>query len=154
MFLLYLFHLIHFSLLAYCSVLSVHGLPVICVLTSEYFVMFSGYVFITNMVAKIFCPDKQIANRLTSSQVPEYEKRQWATKIDIFFYQIWCPEKVDNLQKFCCWRNKIFAGILIFLVFSNSGIEYLWQREISACKLTVPIKVVPVRNDHYYSPIY
>ena len=24
------------------------------------FVMFSAYVFITNVVAKIFCPDKQI----------------------------------------------------------------------------------------------
>ena len=40
-------------------------------LTSEYFVMFSAYVFITNMVANIFRPD-----RLTSSQVPAYEKRQ------------------------------------------------------------------------------
>ena len=31
-----------------------------CLLTSEYFVMFSAYVFMTNMVAKIFSPDKQI----------------------------------------------------------------------------------------------
>ena len=31
-----------------------------CLLTSEYFVMSSAYVFMTNMVAKIFSPDKQI----------------------------------------------------------------------------------------------
>ena len=72
MFLLYLFHLIHSSLLAYCSVLSVHSLSVSW-LQSRYFVMFSAYVFITNMVAKIFVP----TNRLTSSQVPANEKRQY-----------------------------------------------------------------------------
>ena len=75
----------------------------------------------------------------------------WATKIDIFFYQIWCPEKVDSLQKFCSRRNKLFAGISIFLVLSD--IQYLWQGEISAFKVIVPIKVVPVKNDHYYSLI-
>ena len=41
----------------------------------------------------------------------------WAMKIDIFFNQIWCPEKMDNLEKFCSRRNKILAGILMFLVF-------------------------------------
>ena len=76
----------------------------------------------------------------------------WATKIDFFFYQIWCPEKVDNLQKFCSRRNKIFADMLIFLVFSKSGIHYLCQGEISACK--VLIKGVPVKNDHYFLRIY
>ena len=70
MFLLYLFHLIHSSLVAYCSVLFLHGLSVICFLTSEYFVMFLAYVFLTNTVAKIFVP----TNRLTSSQVPAHEK--------------------------------------------------------------------------------
>ena len=57
MFLLYLFHLIHSFLLAYCSVLSVHGLSVSWL--QRYFVMLSAYVFITNIVAKTFCPDKQ-----------------------------------------------------------------------------------------------
>ena len=32
----------------------------VCLLISECFVMFIAYVFIINMVAKIFCPDKQI----------------------------------------------------------------------------------------------
>ena len=79
----------------------------------------------------------------------------WATEINIFFYQIWCPEKVDNLQKFYSWRNKIFASMLIFIVFSKSGIQYLWQGEISASNVLVPINVVPVKNDYYYySHIY
>ena len=69
-------------------------------------------------------------------------------KIDIFFYQVWYQEKVDNFQNFCSQCNKIFDGILIFLVVSNSGIQHLWQGEISACKVLVPIKVVPVKNDH------
>ena len=61
MFRLYLFQLIHSSLLACCSVLSVHGLLSVCLLTSEYFVTYVfGVVFITNMVTKMFCPDKQI----------------------------------------------------------------------------------------------
>ena len=46
--LLYLFHLTQCSLLALAQFL-----------TSEYFAMFSADVFITNMLAKIFCPDKQ-----------------------------------------------------------------------------------------------
>ena len=33
---------------------------ILYLLTSEYSVRFSAYVFITNMVAKIFCLDKQI----------------------------------------------------------------------------------------------
>ena len=73
----------------------------------------------------------------------------WATKINVFFYQMWPAEKVDNFQKFCSRHNKIFSDILIFLVFSKSGIQYLWQGEISACKVLVPIKVVPVKNNHY-----
>ena len=69
-----------------------------------------------------------------------------------YFYQVWCWEKGDNLQKFCSWRNKIIAGVLIFLVFSKSGIQYLLQEKISACKVLVPIKVVPVKNDHFLHP--
>ena len=56
---------------------------------------------------------------------------------------------MDNLKKFWSWRSKIFVGILIFLVFSKSGIQCLWQGEISACKVLVPIKVVPVKNDYF-----
>ena len=58
---------------------------------------------------------------------------------------------MDNLQKFCARRNKFFASILILLVISKSGIQYLRQGKVSACKVLVPIKVVPVKNDHYYS---
>ena len=73
----------------------------------------------------------------------------WATKLDIvYFYQVWCWEKVDNLQKFCSRHNNIFVGILIFLVLSKSGIQYLWQGEISAYKVLVSIKVVPVKDDY------
>ena len=68
------------------------------------------------------------------------------------FYQVWYREKVDNLQKFRSRRNKIFVGILFFLVFSKSGIQYLWQGEISVCKVLVPIKVVQVKNDYFLHP--
>ena len=30
----------------------------------------------------------------------------------------------------------------------KSGIQYLWQGEMGVCKVMVPIKVVPVKNDH------
>ena len=70
----------------------------------------------------------------------------------LYFYQVWCWEKVDNLQKFRSRRNKVFVGILIFLVFSELGIQYLWQGEISVCKVLVPIKVVPVKNDYFLHP--
>ena len=59
---------------------------------------------------------------------------------------------MDNLQKFCSRRNKVFAVFLIFLVFFKSGVQYLWQREISACKVLMPIKIVPVKNDHFLNP--
>ena len=74
----------------------------------------------------------------------------WAKKIDIVFYQVWFWEKVDNLQKFRSRRNKMFVGILIFLVFSESDIQYLC--EISVCKVLVTIKVVPVKNDYFFYP--
>ena len=74
----------------------------------------------------------------------------WAKKIDIVFYQVWFWEKVDNLQKFRSRRNKMFVGILIFLVFSESDIQYLC--EISVCKVLVTIKVVPVKNDYFLHP--
>ena len=57
--------------------------------------------------------------------------------------------KVDSLQKFCSLRNKIFVFILIFLAFSKSSIQYLWQGEISICKVLVLIKVVPGKNDYF-----
>ena len=79
MLLLYLYDLIHSSLLAYCSVLSVH---ILCLSPdfrlSESFLMFSAYVFITNMVVKTFVP----TNRLTSLQIPAYKKRQLAMTPD------------------------------------------------------------------------
>ena len=56
------------------------------------------------------------------------------------------------MLKFRSWRNKIFLGILIFLVFlvfSKSGIQYLWYGEISVSKVPVPIKVVPAKNDYF-----
>ena len=59
---------------------------------------------------------------------------------------------MDNLQKFRSRRNEIFVGILFFLVFSKSDIQYLWQGEISVCKVIVPIKVVPVKNDYFLHP--
>ena len=68
------------------------------------------------------------------------------------FYQVWYREKVDNLQKFRRRRNKIFVIIFFFLVFSKSDIQYLWQGEISVCKVLVPIKLVPVKNDYFLHP--
>ena len=46
----------------------------------------------------------------------------------------------------------MFEGILMFLVFSESDIKYLWQGEISVFKVLVPIKVVPVKNDYFLQP--
>ena len=57
--------------------------------------------------------------------------------------------KVDSLQKFRSRRDKMLVCILIFLVFSKSGIQYLWQGEISICKVVVLIKVVPGKNDYF-----
>ena len=73
------------------------------------------------------------------------------TKTDIvLFLSNLMLGKVDRLQKFCSLRNKIFVRILIFLVFfSKSGIQYLWQGEISICKVLVLIKVVPGKNDYF-----
>ena len=56
---------------------------------------------------------------------------------------------MDNLQKICSLRNKTFAGIIIFLVFSKPDIKYFRQGEISACKALVPIKVGLGKNDHF-----
>ena len=61
-------------------------------------------------------------------------------------------QKVDNLQKFRARCNKNFMDILIFLVFSESGIQYLWQRDINVCKVLMPIKVVLVKNDYFLQP--
>ena len=36
-------------------------------------------------------------------------------------------------------------NIFLSNFFSKSGIQYLWQGEISVCKVLVPIKVVPER---------
>ena len=36
--------------------------------------------------------------------------------------------------------------------FVKSGIQYLWQGKISACTVLLPIKVVPVKNDHFIHP--
>ena len=49
------------------------------------------------------------------------------------------------MQKFRSRRNKNYVSMLIFLVFSESGIQYLWQGEINAWKVLVPIKVVSVK---------
>ena len=58
-----------------------------------------------------------------------------------------------KLQKCHSWHNKVFMGIVISLVFfSKSGIPYLWQGEISVCKVLVPIKVVSVKNDYCVHP--
>ena len=48
-------------------------------------------------------------------------------------------------------RSKSFVCILIFLVFfSKSGIQYLWQKEISIFKVQVQIKVVLGKNDYFF----
>ena len=74
------------------------------------------------------------------------------TKTDIvLFLSNLMLGKVDRLQKFCSLRNKIFVRILIFLVFfSKSGIQYLWQKEISIFKVQVQIKVVLGKNDYFF----
>ena len=74
----------------------------------------------------------------------------WGTKIYIFlFLSSLMLRKVDNLQKFRSQRDEIFLCILIFLVFAQSDIPYLWQGEISMYKVLVPIKVVSGKNDYF-----
>ena len=76
MFLLYLG--ISFNTFFFTSILLSSICPwSVCLLTSEYSVMISAYVFITNMVAKIFFVP---TNRLTSSQVLRMKsgnKKKW-----------------------------------------------------------------------------
>ena len=91
MFLLYLFNLKHSSLLAYCSVLSAHGVSVICLLTSECVVMFWTYVFITNMVAKIFL----------SRQSDWLALRSLRMKSDNWKCKIVATEKAVKHNKYC-----------------------------------------------------
>ena len=52
---------------------------------------------------------------------------------------------MNNLHKFRSRRNDNFVAILIFLLFSKSGIQCLWQGKISVFKVLVSIKVVPVK---------
>ena len=71
-----------------------------------------------------------------------------------FFYQIYCWEKVYNLQNFCSRSNKVFMIILIFLFFfiffSNPGIRH---SVISIYKVLAPIKVlVLVKNSYFGRP--
>ena len=47
---------------------------------------------------------------------------------------------MDNLQNFCG------------RIFSKSGTQYFWQGEISVCKVLVPIKIVPVKNNYFRYP--
>ena len=56
----------------------------------------------------------------------------WTTKIDIILLlSSMILQKGDNLPKFLSQDNKIFVSILIILVFSKSGVQYMWQRKIS-----------------------
>ena len=77
---------------------------------------------------------------------------------------------MDNLLKFLSRRNEVSVGILILAVFSMSGIQYLWQREVSVCKVLIPNKysvgiqylwqgeinvckvLMPVKNDYFLHP--
>ena len=73
----------------------------------------------------------------------------WATKIDIALFLSSLMSRKSS-KNFVAGVAKFFMGILIFLVFSKSGIHYLWQGEISVCKVLVPIKVVPVKTDYFF----
>ena len=61
--------------------------------------------------------------------------------------------KFDVERKRIISRN-FASGVTKFMcqVFSKSRIQYLWQGEISVCKVLVPIKVVPVNNDCFLHP--
>ena len=76
MVLLYLFH-ISFNTFFFTSILLSSVCPwSVCHLSLDFrvfCVIFSGYVFIANMVANVFVP----SNRFTSSQVLAYEKQQY-----------------------------------------------------------------------------
>ena len=74
----------------------------------------------------------------------------WGTKIDVLFLSSLILRKVDSLQKFCiACVTKLFVRILVFLGFSKSSIQYLWEGEISHRKVLVLIKVVPAKSECY-----
>ena len=71
-------------------------------------------------------------------------------KIDVvLFLSSLILRKVDSLQKFCSLRNKSFVFVLMFLAFFKSFNQYLWQGEISICKVLVLSKVVTGNNDYF-----
>ena len=55
--------------------------------------------------------------------------------------------KVNNL-KFRGQPNNFCVYINISSFF-KWDIQYFWQREISICKVLVPIKVVPPKNNYF-----
>ena len=62
----------------------------------------------------------------------------------ILLIQLWAMKigvKIFTYQKFCRYIN--------ISSFFKSGIQYLWQGKISVCKVLVPIKVMPVKNDYF-----
>ena len=76
-----------------------------------------------------------------------------ATKIDIvWFLQSLILRKSGQFAEIYSRRNKIFVGMLIILVFSKPGIQNMWEREISVCKVVVPIQVVLVKNVYFLYP--
>ena len=53
----------------------------------------------------------------------------WGINVDIvLFLSILMSRKVDNLQKFCRQRSKIFCVDINISSFSKSEIQYFWQR--------------------------
>ena len=72
-------------------------------------------------------------------------------------YENWCffilsslmLKQVDNFRKFGTRCTKVFVDRLMFLDFSKSGMQYLWQGEISVCKVLMLIKVVLVKNNYF-----
>ena len=121
MFLLYLFH-ISFNTFFFTSILLSSVCPwSVCHLSLDFrvfCVMFSGYVFIANMVAKVFVP----TNRFTSSQVLAYEKQQYLpcfSQLVASFMPLWIYVFFHGLSESNV-VHKIKKVFLKFILFSCS----------------------------------
>ena len=69
-----------------------------------------------------------------STKIVGYENWYYSISIEFDVEKNWmiCRNSVAGVTNF-------FVGILIILVFSKLGIQYMWQGEISVCKVLVPI---------------
>ena len=116
MFLLYLFHLIHSCLLAHYLVsLFSSACPwSFCLLTRENFATFLAYVFITNMVAKVFCPKNRLSKIFTIT-VWNFQSMKSPVELNSLLLKFFCyitwlvisPDQTRHWKK--TWKRDLYV---------------------------------------------